>query len=99
MYQTPSGPACESGHGDPPLVDARGAPFYDPLPDAPLPGIDLERARTLEARCLELAGQVARLRRALRGVVTHTFPHSDKGTAQWYREALDALAMGDDDSA
>lgn len=94
MFQTPHGIVCENGHGEPPLVGPDGMPVYDPLPDAPLPGPpDPERARTLEARVTALAGQVSRLKAALRGVVTHAFPISDKGTAPWYREAMSALGQ------
>jgi len=98
IYESPGGMVCESGHGDPPLVSPGGVPVFDPLPDAPFPNLDPARAKNFEARCTLLLGRVALLKRALRGMLTHAYRISDKGTAPWYQEALRALQMVERDS-
>ena len=98
---TPSGTVCDQGHGGAPVVDAEGNPViydafdtsFEPMPDAPMVGTldPWARVRKLEGKVALLASGNAQLRRALRGVVTHALPISDKGTAPWYQEALRAL--------
>jgi hypothetical protein len=46
---------------------------------------------------MSLASRVATLRRALRGMLTHTFVVSDKGTAHWYQEGMRALGTEAED--
>lgn len=70
---------------------------YEPMPDAPVPApVHPDRVQTLEMQVTLLASGNARLKRALRGVITHAFPLSDKGHAPWYRDALAALGTSDD---
>ena len=68
----------------------------DPSIVLPVVGDPVERMRRLEGMVSLLASRLTSLRAALRAMVTYTYSYSDRGTAPWYRMAIDALRNADE---
>lgn len=88
VVQTDHGLTCEAGH----ILEFESGPDAPTVLGLPDPW---ERVRYLEAKQVMLASSNARLKSALRGMVTHGFRWSDKGTAPWYQTAMRALQGAD----